>query len=193
MGSSHLPLAIELAAARLKLLPPHALLRRLEHSLQVLGGGGADRPQRQHTLRATIAWSYALLGASEQAVFRCLSVFSGGATLEAVEAICQGPGATGLDVLSAVARLVDQSLAQPGPGDEEEPRVRLLETIREYAWEQVAASGEEAALRCRHAEYYLALAESAETERGKLSFQSVISSDPIPVASYRRILLANGS
>jgi tetratricopeptide (TPR) repeat protein len=129
--------------------------------LQVLVGGGADRPERQHTLRATIAWSYGLLGPSDRALFRRLSVFVGGAALEAVEAICGTPVEADRDVLSGVAALVDQSLVQAGV-DEEEPRVRLLETIREYGQERLAESGEEQTLRRRHAEYYLALAEAAE-------------------------------
>jgi predicted ATPase/transcriptional regulator with XRE-family HTH domain len=160
-----LPLALELAAARSKLLPPQALLSRLEQSLQVLVGGGADRPERQHTLRATIAWSYALLGPSDQALFRPLAVFVGGATLDAVEAICGAPGDVGFDVLSGVATLVDHSLVQAeSDSDGEESRVRLLETIREYAQERLTESGEGEALRRRHAEYYLALAEAAEPE-----------------------------
>ena len=160
-----LPLAIELAAARIKLLPPSALLARLAHRLQVLTSGARDVPVRQQTLRNTIAWSYHLLEAQEQRLFRQLSVFVGGCTLEAAEAVCavlsdaDGAG----PVLDGVASLIDTSLLQHME-QEEEPRLRLLETIRKYGLEALAANGEMEATQRAHAVYYLALAEEAEQE-----------------------------
>jgi predicted ATPase len=160
-----LPLAIELAAARIKLLPPPALLARLAHRLQVLTSGARDVPVRQQTLRNTIAWSYHMSGAQEQRLFRRLSLFVGGCTLETAEAVCavlsDGDGAG--PVLDGVASLIDKSLLQHTE-QEEEPRLRLLETIREYGLEALAASGEMEATQRAHALYYLALAEEAESE-----------------------------
>jgi predicted ATPase len=162
-----LPLAIELAAARSKLLSPGALLARLEHRLQVLVGGPRDLPARQQTLRDTLAWSYELLDMAEQMLLRRLATFVGGCTLEAAEAVCSASGDLGGGVLEGLAALVDKSLlrqdaqADPHAGNLE-PRVVMLETIREYAWERLTASGEAEALRRRHAAYFLALAESAE-------------------------------
>ncbi len=159
-----LPLAIELAAPHVTLLPPHALLARLEHRLQVLVGGARDLPERQQTLRAAIAWSYDLLHAGEQALFRRLCVFVGGATLEAVEAVCHTAGDLEGDALGWLAALVDKSLLRREEGPGGEARVGLLETIREYGREQLATSGEQAATERSHAAYYLALAEEAEPE-----------------------------
>jgi len=163
-----LPLAIELAAARLKLLPPQAMLARLGHRLELLRGGARDMPERHQTLRQAIAWSYDLLEASEQTLFRRLAVFARGCTLEAAEAVCQavddraaGPGQS-LDVLDGVASLVDKSLLRQQEQTSGEPRFRMLETIREYGLECLTASGEEPAVRRAHADYYLALAEAAE-------------------------------
>jgi predicted ATPase len=165
-----LPLAIELAAARLSLLTPSALLARLEHRLPLLNRGARDLPQRQQTLRNTIAWSYDLLEAGEQQLFRRLAVFVGGFTLEAVQAVCfpQAPDASSAQVdaegmaLEQVAQLLDKSLVQAQQGRSGEPRFSMLETIREYAAEQLTASGEEAAMQERHALYFLRLAEEAE-------------------------------
>src|SRR5262249_16655510 len=154
-----LPLAIELAAARSKLLPPQALLGRLRSRLDVLTGGARDLPARQQTLRTAIAWSYDLLNEGERRVFRRLAVFAGGCTLEAGEAVCNQAGDLGLDVFDGIASLVDKSLLRHEDPVEGEPRFRMLETIREYGLEQLAASGEAAALQRRHAEYYLRLAE----------------------------------
>jgi predicted ATPase len=159
-----LPLAIELAAARIKLLSPQALLARLSHRLQVLTGGARDAPARQQTLRNTIAWSYDLLTAQEQRLFRRLSVFVGGCTLEAVEAVCATPGNETANLLDCVASLIDKSLLQQTEQEGEEPRLLMLETIREYGQECLAASGEVDATRLAHARYYLALAEQAEPE-----------------------------
>ena len=167
-----LPLAIELAAARVKLLSPQAMLTRLGRRLSLLTDGARDLPARQQTLRSTIDWSYDLLEPEEQARFARLAVFAGGFTLDAVEAVCDGGmGGEGramsgeadlpLDVLGS---LVDKSLLRQAEGPEGEPRFTMLETIREYAAERFAASGEAEAWRQRHAEYYLALAEEAAPE-----------------------------
>jgi predicted ATPase/DNA-binding CsgD family transcriptional regulator len=154
-----LPLAIELAAARIKLLPPEALLARLEHRLQVLTSGTRDLPARQQTLRSTIKWSYELLPAGEQRLFWRLSVFVGGCTLKAVEAVCGEADAVALD---GVASLLDNSLLQQTEQAGDEPRFVMLETIREYGRECLEASGEREEIRHAHANYYLALAEEAE-------------------------------
>jgi predicted ATPase/DNA-binding NarL/FixJ family response regulator len=157
-----LPLALELAAARIKLLSPPALLARLGHRLQVLTGGAHDLPERQRTLRATIAWSYELLSTQEQQLFRRLSIFVGGCTLEAVEAISAALGNGAESALDTVASLVDQSLLQRMEQEaQEEPRFVMLETIREYGLERLAASGEIEEVRRVHAAYFLALAEEA--------------------------------
>jgi predicted ATPase/DNA-binding CsgD family transcriptional regulator len=161
-----LPLAIELAAARIKLLPPRALLQRLTNRLQVLTGGAQDVPVRHQTLRNTIAWSYNLLDAAEQRLFRRLSVFVGGCTLGAIESSFSAfeDGAT--QVLDGVASLIDKSMLQQIEQEAEEPRLVMLETIREYGLELLNASEEEETVRQIHAAYYLALAEEADTELG---------------------------
>ena len=159
-----LPLAIELAAARIKLLPPLALLARLTHRLQVLTGGRQDAPARQQTLRNTIAWSYDLLSAREQQLFRRLSVFVGGCTLEAAEAVCGTPGDTSSSILDGVASLLDKSLLLQIEHRSDEPRLALLETIREYGQECLTASGETEMTRDAHATYYLRLTEEAEPQ-----------------------------
>jgi predicted ATPase/DNA-binding CsgD family transcriptional regulator len=157
-----LPLAIELAAARIKLLPPEALLARLEHRLQILTSGARGLPVRQQTLRSTIKWSYELLPADEQRLFWRLSVFVGGCTLKAVEAVCGEADAVALDVLDGVASLLDNSLLQQTEQAGDEPRFVMLETIREYGRECLEASGEEEEIRRAHANYSVALAEEAE-------------------------------
>jgi predicted ATPase len=154
-----LPLAIELAAARIKLLSPAAMLARLESRLNLLTGGALDLPARQQTLRNTVAWSYGLLNASEQTLFRRLSVFAGGCTLEGVEAVCDTKGDLGLDVLDGMASMVDKSLAQQVEQPDNEARFFMLSTIREYALERLAESDDEAPTRRAHAAYYLVLAE----------------------------------
>jgi predicted ATPase/DNA-binding CsgD family transcriptional regulator/transcriptional regulator with XRE-family HTH domain len=157
-----LPLAIELAAARSKLFLPEALLRRLEHRLAVLTGGARDLPARQQTIRATIDWSYHLLSPDEQQLFWRLAVFVGGWTLEAAAAVCNAADELDGAVLDGLQSLVDKSLVRQEPGPEGEPRFGMFETIREYAQERLAASGEAEALQQRHAAYFLALAEQAE-------------------------------
>jgi len=154
-----LPLAIELAAARVGLLPPPALLQRLTHRLTALAVGARDLPDRQRTLRAAIDWSYDLLPEMERALFRRLAVFVGGCAHDAVAEICTH--GLPLDPLDGVAALVEQSLLRQ-EDNAGEPRVGMLETIREYAWERLVGEGEEDATRRAHALYYLALAEAAE-------------------------------
>jgi predicted ATPase/class 3 adenylate cyclase len=159
-----LPLAIELAAARTKLLPPQAMLARLGSRLKLLRGGARDLPERQRTLRATIEWSYELLDEGEKTLFARLSVFSGGRTLEAVEAVCDTEGDLSVDVLEGISSLLDKNLIGQEEGMESEPRFVMLETIHEYARERLEENGEAEEVRRLHAEYFLALAEEAEPE-----------------------------
>ncbi len=157
-----LPLAIELAAARIKLLPPQALLDRLNHRLHTLTGGVRDLPERQQTLRNTIQWSYDLLSEEEQRLFRRLAVFVGGCTLEAVEALYDVLKNGMTSVLDGVASLLDKSLLQHMEQRQGELRLMMLETLREYGLEALVANEEMEATRQAHAYYYLALAEEAE-------------------------------
>ena len=145
-----LPLAIELAAARIRILDPDALLARLEHALEVLIGGRRDLPERQQTLRAAIDWSHSLLDDAEQKLLRRLAVFAGRATLDAVEAICAEPGVSILDELES---LVDQAMVVAGDGS-----FSMLQTIREFATERLAEAGEVEATAWRHAAYYAGVA-----------------------------------
>jgi len=165
-----LPLAIELAAARARLYAPPALLARLSDRPGLLTRGTRDATDRQRTLRGAIDWSYALLDAPEQQLMARLAVFAGGATLDAAAAVCLSLGDLGVDALDGLESLLDKSLlyrdrARPKSEGEAEgaaPRVAMLETIRAYAWEQLAAHGEAEAARRAHAAYYTALAERAE-------------------------------
>jgi predicted ATPase/DNA-binding CsgD family transcriptional regulator len=157
-----LPLAVELAAARIKLLPPQALLTRLSQRLELLTGGTQDLPARQQTLRNTLQWSYDLLTPEEQRLFRWLSVFVGGFTLEAAAAVCHAGSDQPLDVFNGVASLLDKSLLVQMEQGDEEPRLRMLETLREFGLVCLSANGERAAAERAHARYYLALAEEAE-------------------------------
>jgi predicted ATPase/DNA-binding CsgD family transcriptional regulator len=157
-----LPLAIELAAGRSKLFSPQALLPRLKSRLKLLVGGARDKPLHQQTLRGTIAWSYDLLEEAEKTLFRRLAVFVGGCTLEAAEALCNAHADLEIDVLEAVTGLVDKSLLRQETQIDGEPRVLLLETIREFALERLETSGEAEAVRRRHATFFLQLAEVAE-------------------------------
>ena len=156
-----LPLALELAAARMTILSPAALLRRLDRRLPLLSGGALDLPARQRTLRDTIAWSYDLLRPPEQALFRRLAVFAGGWTLEAA-AVGGATGDSEIDVLEGLTSLADQSLVHEVDQPDGEPRFGMLETVREFALERLAAEGEEFWVRQRHAEHFAAFAESAE-------------------------------
>ena len=183
-----LPLAVELAAARVRSLPPQALLERLQTSnlatLDLLAAGPRDAPARQQTLRETIAWSHDLLGAPERALFRRLAVFSGGCALEAAQAVCNPPHDPSPAATSAVGEvgergsevavfdrllsLVDKSLVGLADGLDGAPRFRMLETIRAFASEQLAASGEDGWARRAHAAYYLSLVKAT----GALLFAS---------------------
>jgi predicted ATPase/transcriptional regulator with XRE-family HTH domain len=154
-----IPLAIELAAPRLKLLSPQALLARMEDRLQVLTGGARDLPERQRTMRATIAWSYELLSPDERALFRRLAVFMGGWTLEAAEQVCREAGALKLDMLEGLSSLLDKSLVSQEPASNGETRFRMLYVLREFGLEQLGAEGEETITREAHATYYLSLVE----------------------------------
>ncbi|MHB8577964.1 MAG: TIR domain-containing protein [Dehalococcoidia bacterium] len=154
------PLALELAASRVKVLPPAALLERLDRQLAVLTGGAHDLPERQRTLRATIAWSYELLTAAEQTLFRHLAVFSGGWTLPAAAALY--PSSTDADglVLAGLTALVEQHLVHAHPGADGEVRFAMLDSVREFAQEQLAASGEADSLSARHVAWVLRLAQA---------------------------------
>ena len=161
-----LPLAVELAAARVKVLPPASLLARLERSLPVLVGGPRDLPQRQQTLRATIAWSYGLLGAAAGRLLAACSVFRGGISLEGAESVCAAAIDLGIEVLSGLEELVDQSLLRriggfAGPGG---PRFGMLFMVREYAAERLAEMPVRARVGEAHAATFLALAEAAGRE-----------------------------
>jgi len=162
-----LPLALELAAARLEALPPAALLARLERPLEVLVAGPRDAPARQQTLRDTIAWSYKLLSPPGRALFRRLAPVTGGCTLAAARAIrlteAAGDPRAGADVAENLALLAEARLLRVDVGGDEEPRYAMLATIREYALEQLEEAGETDDARRRHATYYLALAEDAQT------------------------------
>jgi non-specific serine/threonine protein kinase len=159
------PLAIELAAARVPLLAPQALLRRLEHRLPVLTQGAPDLPERQQTLRQTLAWSQELLAPAERALFRHLAVFAGGWTLEAAEAVCTDADLPAELMLERLQVLVDSSLVRPLDAAGDEPRYGMLETIREYALEQLGEAHEEAAARTCHRNWFLAMAEQVAPER----------------------------
>jgi predicted ATPase/DNA-binding SARP family transcriptional activator/Tfp pilus assembly protein PilF len=155
-----LPLAIELAAARTKLLSPAALLTRLGNRLALLTGGRRDAPRHQQTLRTTLDWSYDLLDPDAQLLFARLGVFAGGCTLPSAEAVCGGHGGPVLDQL---ATLIDESLVRSDELDGDEPRFSMLEIVREYAQERLSAAGDNDQVRRRHLEHFLALAEDAAT------------------------------
>ncbi|HEX6478919.1 MAG TPA: NB-ARC domain-containing protein [Ktedonobacteraceae bacterium] len=159
-----LALAIELAAAHIKVLSPQALLARLDHQLQVLSGGAWDLPERQQTLRHTIQWSYNLLNAHEQRLFKRLSVFVGGSTVEAVEALYEILDDEEANVLEMITSLLDKSLLQTRKQGDGEQRLLMLEMIREYGLDLLATSGEIEAAHQSHALYYLRLVEGAEPE-----------------------------
>jgi predicted ATPase/DNA-binding CsgD family transcriptional regulator/DNA-binding XRE family transcriptional regulator len=158
-----IPLAIELAAARVKILSPAALLARLDQRLQVLTGGAHDLPTRQQTLRSAIDWSYDGLEEQEKVLFARLGVFAGGATLHAVEQVVGPIGGMQSDFLDCITSLIDKSLVKQREEVDGEIRFYMLETIREYALERLAESGEAEDISLKHAEYYLRLAEEAET------------------------------
>jgi predicted ATPase/class 3 adenylate cyclase len=156
-----LPLAIELAAARIRLLPPKAMLARLENRLVFLTSSARDLPARQRTLRGAIAWSYDLLTEEEQRFFQRLSVFVGGCTFDAIEAVAEDRSTAALDLLGS---LLDKSFLREVEDRIGEPRFVMLELLREFGLEQLAASGEERSIRHRHASFFLTLAEQAEAK-----------------------------
>ena len=168
-----MPLALELAAARIKLFPAHEIASRLDRSLPLLTGGARDLPARQQTLRGAIQWSYDLLDADEKELFVRLGVFVGGCDLNGIEAVFQGPEGEGesdpdiVDLLTQVESLLDKNLIQQvkrHANQSDEPRFSMLETIRQYALERLAESELEAQARAAHARYYRQLAETAEPE-----------------------------
>lgn len=154
-----LPLAIELAAARVKVLPPPALLTRLDRRLSLLTGGGRDLPARQQTMRAAIAWSYGLLSAPEQRLLRRVAIFVGGCTVEAAEAVADAAGDLGVEIFEGISSLVEKSLLRQGGKPGAEPRFTMLETVREFGLEQLAAADEFDQVRRHHATYFVAFAE----------------------------------
>lgn len=156
-----LPLAIELAAPRIKILPPQAILERLASRLDLLTRGSSDLPQRQQTMRSTIAWSYELLDEWEKRLFRMLSVFAGGFTLEAAESVCALEADSEMSVLDGISSLLENSLLRQQERDE--PRFQMLETIREFALERLTRSKKKAeSMRRAHAGFFLDLVEKAE-------------------------------
>ncbi|MDZ7343789.1 MAG: protein kinase [candidate division KSB1 bacterium] len=159
-----LPLAIELAAARLKIFSPQAILARLEKRFELLKGGARDMPARHHTLQQAMAWSYDLLNEEEKAWFRRLAVFSGGCPLDAVEVVCRAKNRLTCSALDVIAALIDKSLLRQDQTAVDEPRFVMLETIREYALECLRASEDWEAARRAHADFFLALALQAEPE-----------------------------
>ena len=159
-----MPLAIELAAARIKILSPDAILVRLDHQLDLLAAGARDLPPRQQTLRGAIAWSYDLLDESGKRLLDRLSVFASGCDLASAEAVCGPATDLGGDILDGLMALVDQSLVKVEEATDGEPRFRLLDTIRAFAAEQLEANGEGDLIRMRHRDWYVALVDRAAAE-----------------------------
>jgi len=180
-----LPLAIELAAARTKVLSPDAILDRLQSRLQLLTGGPLDLPERQQTLRKAIDWSHDLLNDAERKLFRRFSVFVGGCTLEAAEAVCNTNRDLGMDLFEGLSSLVDKNLVQRVDRMEAEPRFAMLETIREYACERLAESGEQSATRRSHAAYCLVLAEEGNPELGPADRSHWLAQCDVEIDNFR--------
>lgn len=157
-----LPLAIEMAAARVRSMTPEALARRLDHRFELLTAGALDVPERQRTLRSAIAWSYDLLKPDEQAIFRRFAVFTGGGTADAALSVC---GSSLLDVVEGLGALVNKSLLQHDPEPDGTSRFRMLESVREFGLQKLAASGELETVQRRHADNFIALARQGETHR----------------------------
>ncbi len=176
-----LPLALELAAARVRLLPPGALLERMTNRLALLTAGAVDLPARQRTLRATLAWSYDLLGQDERALFRRLGVFVGGCALDLAEAVARGAGSCEIDLLEGLDALVRHSLLRQEEADGE-PRCWMLETVREFALERLGAAGEEAATRQAHADSLLRLVEVDPPLRRRERLLVI----PLPLSRWER-------
>ena len=187
-----LPLAIELAAARTAFLSPSALLQRLDRRLPMLSGGPRDQPGRLRTMQDAIAWSYDLLVPDEQAAFRRLAVFTGGCDIPAAEAVL---GLTSADTLAMVQRLVDQAVLQRTPGPAGQPRLGMLETIREFGLQALAAHDEEPATRDAHASRYLALAAEAGPHLAgpqQVYWVSVLETDLANIRAATDWLMARG-
>jgi predicted ATPase len=180
-----LPLAIELAAARTKVLPPSAILDRLQSRLQFLTGGALDLPERQQTLRKTIDWSHDLLNEDERKLFRRFSVFVGGCTLEGAEAVCNTSRDLGIDLFEGLSSLVDKNLVQRVDRAETQPRFVMLETIREYALECLTDSGELSAARRAHAAYCLVLAEEGNPELNPADRSRWLAQCDIEIDNFR--------
>ena len=159
-----LPLAIELAAARTKVLAPDAILSRLQKSLSLLTSSSRDLSERQRTLRGAIDWSYELLDQTERVLFRRLGIFVGGCSIENAEGVCDPDGALGVDMLDSLSSLVDKSLLRQLTGSDNEPRFGMLETVREYAVERLAQSADGEPVRRAHAEVFSTLARQASGE-----------------------------
>jgi predicted ATPase/DNA-binding winged helix-turn-helix (wHTH) protein len=183
-----LPLAIELAAARTKVLSPAAMLNRLQSRLQLLTGGALDLPERQQTLRGAIDWSHELLNEAEQTLFRRLSVFAGGCTLEAAEAVCNTARDLGIDPFDGLASLVDKNLVQRMESLDAEPRFAMLETIREYALERLGTSREESLVRRAHAAYCLVLAEEGNPDLSGVDRSAWLARCDVEVDNFRGAL-----
>ena len=159
-----IPLALELAAARLNILTPEQLASRLDHAFRLLTGGSRTALPRQQTLRAAIDWSYQLLSDQEQVLLRRLAVFAGGGTLEAIEAVCAGKGLEMEQILNLLSGLVNKSIVSAERKQKEETRYRLLETVRQYAREKLYESKESQVFHDRHLDYFLGLAEAIEPQ-----------------------------
>ena len=183
-----LPLPIELAAARTRVLSPPAILDRLQSRLQLLTGGALDLPERQQTLRKTIDWSHGLLNEAEEKLFRRFSVFVGGSTLEAAEAVCNTRQDLGVDLFEGLSSLVDKNLVQRVDRAEAEPRFGMLETIREYAFERLTASGEHFSARRAHAAYCLVLAEEGNPELGPVERARWLTQCDVEIDNFRSAL-----
>ncbi len=183
-----LPLAIELAAARTKLLSPKAILNRLQSCLQLLTGGALDLPERQQTLRNTIDWSHSLLNEAEQKLFRRFAAFAGSCTMEAAEAVCNTSYDLGIDLVDGLSSLVDKNLIQRSERDDLEARFTMLETIREYAIERLDSSGEGRATRRAHAAYCLVLAEEGNPELSPTERVLWLSRCDVEIDNFRSAL-----
>lgn len=160
-----LPLPIELAAARLKLFSPRAMLVRLTNSSSLLTGGARNLPARQQTLRGAIDWSYTLLSPAEQQLFMRLAVFQGGSTLEAIEAVCNADGSLSLDIVDGVESLISKSLLRQEEQADGEPRFVMLRTLRDYGLDRLEQTGDATWLKEQHTAYYLKLAQVAEANQ----------------------------
>jgi predicted ATPase/DNA-binding winged helix-turn-helix (wHTH) protein len=183
-----LPLAIELAAARTRVLSPRAILDRLQRPLQLLTGGALDQPERQQTLRKAIDWSYSLLNDAEQRLFRRLAVFVGGCTLEAAEAVCNTRRDLGIEPLEGLSSLVDKNLVQPMDRAQTESRFTMLETIREFAVERLLESGDHPSTRRAHAAYCLVLAEEGNPELSAADRTRWLTQCDVEIDNFRAAL-----